>query len=224
MGQVVDPARYSHYQNYQEIQEQISRHDYYQQQYQRYVAHQQMAARHGQRYPSDTALHDPRRQQQVHDAYARGYAIPDPRHDPRHDTRREQQQQQQHPDSRQELRYPPHHDPRHDPRHYPHSYSHTGLPQTGPAHRSQTPINQVGYVSHHNKRPPQGALTAHYSAIPPPNVDLYSQHMRHYSEQTEHPRSIYSSDPNYGSLPRRQQQQTRDIRDPNGHLSNAAKV
>ncbi len=38
--------RYSHYQNYQEIQAQMARHDYYQQRYQQYLAHQQAALAH----------------------------------------------------------------------------------------------------------------------------------------------------------------------------------
>jgi hypothetical protein len=204
------PDHYSHYQNFAEIQAHLHRHQEYQEKYRAYLAHQQaerdriMAEKaHRDRLLAEQAERDRLIAQQVL-AERRSVAMAqlDPRfQDPRYS-------------HRQTLPadLPPHWSQPVRSVTPSNMLAGRGSPTMRP--RSQTPINQLGFLPHHSSKPehPMGPSLG----LPPSRSgDLYSREYYDYDD----PRTAYS-EPHYGSLPR----STSDSRRHNGMISGPAQV
>ncbi len=217
-----DPDQYSHYQNYQEIQAQIARHDYYQQRYHQYLAHQAAlahSAHHHAAHPSHTSstssLMPP---PPVPPRGLSDYQLPSyPATEPRGNW-----------DHRLAMSG---HQPRSLTPSFPHestrstsaSYLQDRTRSASPSSRlqAQTPISQVGYMSQHSYKAPLSA-----SLHPPQSTPLHSSQHSYsldymgYDERLQPRQGAYGADSSTfsNSLPRRSN------RGQNGIISEAARV
>ena len=208
-----DPPSFSHYQNQAEIQAQLNRHDYYQSLYHT----QQQQQKSSTPLPPYTPTPHPRFSAPHHPIQAPAPRLP-PQHPQdygSHDNSTVYAQPwAHHPQSRPQPQQnyshrgggggadpPPPRKPGHKGRILPTPPT-QGSP---PRPRSQTPINQLGYLSHANSRPPMGPMTSgsHPSHHQRP-------HSAYITRDYDDPRQAYTGQTNYGSLPRRYNSNHRD--------------
>ena len=205
-----DLDHYSHYQNFHEIQKELRRHDYYQQQYRHYIAQQQAQLDRGRKVAPPPS-YDGRRwdepERPTHDArihsmqdlcsYGRQYSADHLRQwgdAPAYRTRVGSSENE-------------------PPSCYPRSSSTGG----------NMPISQLGYLPY---RGGGGNVSGRTSGtlIAPPQVHVTGSNM--FQVKAEYvgydPAWAAYTEPNYGSLPR---QSSRDRhRNQNGHVSTSAQV